>query len=297
MYYHLAHTTTFTYDRLVFLDPHTLRLRPRSNGLQRLCNFALNIQPQPAGISQIVDLDGNASAKVWFESATKQLEITTTAQIETSQTNPFHYQLESWANKLPIDYPSSLQLQLQPYLKSYTPVPDPVAIELAQDLSRKVDGKTTAFLGKLNQHIYKICQKVDRQDDKPWFPGISWKAKRGSSQDLAILFVEVCRSIGLAARFVTGYRESHSANENPEVSAWAEIYLPGAGWRGYDPSQGLVVADNYVSLSASAIPIYTTPIQGSFTPAEFTATGNPKSQVGVSIVSEIHLRAEKGVSD
>ncbi|MBE9040014.1 transglutaminase family protein [Oscillatoriales cyanobacterium LEGE 11467] len=297
MYYHISHTTTFTYDRPVFLAPHILRLRPRSDGLQRLCNFALNVIPHPAGMACVLDLDGNAIERVWFESATKQLEITTTVQIETCQTNPFYSQVESWAAKLPIDYPGSLLAQLQPYLKSYTPVPDPVAIDLAQDLTRKVEGKTTAFLGKLNQHLYKICQKIERENDDPWFPGITWKAKRGSSRDLAVLFMEVCRSIGLAARFVSGYRASPSSEERSEVSAWAEVYLPGTGWRGYDPSQGLVVADNYIALSASAFTRYTTPIQGDFTPAEFAVTGNLKSQVKVEVSEDIHLRSEKGVSD
>lgn len=297
MYYHISHTTSFAYDRPVFLAPHILRLRPRSDGLQQLCNFALNIQPSPVGIADVVDLDGNALERVWFDSATKLLEITTTVQIETHQINPFHSQIEPWANRLPIDYPASLLTQLQPYLKSYTPVPDPVAIELAQDLTRKVEGKTTAFLGKLNQHIYKICQKIDRDPDTPWFPGITWKAKRGSSRDLAVLFMEVCRSIGLAARFVSGYRESPSNTNNPEMAAWTEVYLPGTGWRGYDPSQGLVVADNYVALSASAFPEYTVPIQGDFVPAEVAVTGNPKSQVEVTRSTNIHLRAEQGVSD
>jgi transglutaminase-like putative cysteine protease len=295
VYYHISHTTTYTYPSLVRLQPHLVRLRPRCNGWQRLHNFFLHLDPTPLGISQVIDLDGNTSHKLWFEGTTETLEITATAQVETCQTNPFDYLLEPWAIELPIDYPSSLFLQLQPYLKSYSPVPDPHVVELAQDIASKVENKTTAFLGKLNQHLNKICKQILRDSSDPWMPGITLKSQRGSSRDLTVLFMDVCRAMGLAARFVSGYQEGDPDAENRRLHTWAEVYLPGAGWRGYDPTQGLAVSDTYVAVAASAVPAYTIPISGDFIPVDTVSIAEQK--VSSQMTFHIDFRAENGIAD
>jgi transglutaminase-like putative cysteine protease len=116
-------------------------------------------------------------------------------------------------------------------------------------------------LNALNQKIYKSCGYLLRIDGAPWPPGVTWSKKSGSCRDLAVLFMEVCRSIGLAARFVSGYE---AGVESPEryLHAWAEVFLPGAGWRGYDPTHGLVVADGHIVLAAAPRQQQTMPIEG-----------------------------------
>jgi transglutaminase-like putative cysteine protease len=242
-----------------------LRLRPRSDATQTLHQFSLSISPTPQQISDSIDLDGNVTTKVWFaDSATPQLTLQTLIQVETFLTNPFTYILEPWAVRLPIDYPSSLQHQLQPYLTGHagTGQVDAVAQQLAQELWLASDGQTTMFLSLLNQKIYQTCQYTLRETGDPFPAGLTWTQQCGSCRDFTVLFMEVCRAIGLAARFVSGYQEGDPDSSDRHLHAWAEVYLPGAGWRGYDPTQGLAVADGHIALVASPFAQYTTPVLG-----------------------------------
>lgn len=295
MYYHISHTTTYTYPSPVRLKPHLVRLRPRCDGWQRLHNFALHVDPEPVGMSQIIDLDGNAIVKLWFEGTTETLKIHTTSQVETYQTNPFDYLLEPWAIELPLDYPSSLSAQLQPYLQFYSLVPPSNIIDLAQDIACKVDGKTTAFLGKLNQHLYKICKQIVRDSGDPWLPGVTLKAQRGSCRDIAVLFMDICRAMGLATRFASGYQEGDLDQSERHLHGWVEVYLPGAGWRGYDPTQGLAVSDTYVAVAASAVPAYTVPISGGF--LSLGEQANTDGVTNADMTFQIEIRAENGIAD
>ncbi len=274
MLYNISHTTIYTYTQPVLLKPHVLRLRPRCDGWQKLHSFSLTIDPKPEGISHLADLDGNSLTQLWFTKTTEQLKLKITTQVETYKTNPFDYLLEPWTAKLPIDYPSSLAAQLKPYLQPYSVVVDPVAIELAQDIVQEVNSDTVAFLSTLNQRLYESCDYINRETGEPWQAGVTGRRKRGSCRDLVVLFMEICRAIGLATRFVSGYQEGDLEQEKRDLHAWAEVYLPGAGWRGYDPTHGLAVADRHVALAASALPSYAAAVSGNITPVKpLAATG------------------------
>ncbi|MDB9314263.1 transglutaminase family protein [Spirulina sp. CS-785/01] len=269
MYYQICHRTTYSYSQKVSLRPHVLRLHPRSDAWQNVYQFQLAINPQPENISHYHDLDGNYLIKIWFKTLTESLECVVKTEVETRQENPFNYLLniESWAKQFPFDYPSSLQQQLQPYLRPYQTVFDPDIITLAQEIAQNVGHDPKQFLNDLNQHIYSQCNYIFRETGQPQSAGITWQQKEGSCRDLAVLFMEVCRVMGLASRFVSGYQEGDPDMQEWDLHAWAEIYLPGAGWRGYDPSQGLIVSDRHIALVASAIPTYTAPIAGDYIPA------------------------------
>ncbi|NEQ27755.1 MAG: transglutaminase family protein, partial [Microcoleus sp. SIO2G3] len=163
---------------------------------------------------------------------------------------------------VPIDYPTSLFTQLQPYLSGYLGTIDSAAIELAQTIAQAVEGSAIAFLTELNQRIYTTCRYIRRESGEPFPPGLTWRQQGGSCRDFAVLFLEVCRAIGLAARFVSGYQEGDPDQSDRDLHAWAEVYLPGAGWRGYDPTQGLAVSDRHIALYASPFPRQTAPIFG-----------------------------------
>ena len=248
MRYHIHHKTSYTYNQPVFLKPHLVRLRPRSNGWQTLDNFLIKITPQPVGISDINDLDGNSLQKIWFTAPTEQFTLEIDSEIETHIDNPFNFLLEPWALKLPMDYPTSLFHQLQPYLRPYSAIPDAIALSLAQDILHQENQDTLAFLNALNQHIYKSCGYVVRETGDPWEAGITWRNQTGSCRDLTVLFMEACRAVGLATRFVSGYQEGDLSTDDWELHAWEEVYLPGGGWRGYDPTHGLVVSDRLLWL-------------------------------------------------
>jgi len=274
MRYHIHHKTSYTYNQPVFLKPHIVRLRPRSNSWQTLDNFLIKITPQPVGISDINDLDGNSVQKIWFTAPTEQFTLEIDSEIETHIDNPFNFLLEPWALKLPMDYPTSLFHQLQPYLRPYSAIPDAIALALAQDILHQEKQDTLAFLNALNQHIYKSCSYVVRETGDPWEAGITWRNQTGSCRDLTVLFMEACRAVGLATRFVSGYQEGDLSTDDWELHAWAEVYLPGGGWRGYDPTHGLVVSDRHIALVASANPLYTAPVAGEIVPVSaFMTTG------------------------
>jgi transglutaminase-like putative cysteine protease len=232
------------------------------------------VMPMPIQQSSTTDLDGNTLIKLWFnpDLLTDALEIQVLSQVETHRVNPFDYLLEPWAGQLPIDYPASLLLQLQPYLGGqqvpYATSVDPVALQLAQEIWDKVAGSTTYFATELTQRIYQDCKYIIRETGVPQPAGRTWSTRLGSCRDFAVLFVEVCRAIGLAARFVSGYHEGDpDSDEELHLHAWAEIYLPGGGWRGFDPTHGLAVSDRHIALTASAISQYTAPLSGAITPA------------------------------
>ncbi|MBD2313288.1 transglutaminase family protein [Desertifilum sp. FACHB-1129] len=264
MHYQTVHRTTYTYAQPVTLGPHLIRLRPRSNGWQSLKSFTVEIWPEPAGWTEFLDLEGNALTRVWFKDSTQSLQITAKSRVETHCENPFNYLLEPWAVHLPIEYPSSLLAQLHPYFYPLgIPKPiDPGVVELATDIRYQANNQVVAFLSQLNQAIYERSEHRIRETGPPHPPGITWKEGTGSCRDFALLFMEACRAVGLAARLVSGYQEGDPEAERRDLHAWAEVYLPGAGWRGYDPTQGLVVGDRHISLVAHVDQRQTVPISG-----------------------------------
>lgn len=268
MKFQIAHHTTYNYSAPVMLQAHTVRLRPRSDAWQSLHAFSLEVEPTPAGTSHVIDLDGNVVTRLWFhQHPVQQLAVKTTADVETHCTNPFNYLLEPWATTLPLNYPLSLATQLHPYLYyssvGYRSLLDPISIQLGQELWHFSEGHVGSFLAELNQRIYKTCGHIVRETGAPLPPSITWNQRLGSCRDLVALFMEVCRSVGLATRFVSGYHEVEP-DCVAHLHAWAEVYLPGAGWRGYDPTQGLAVCDRHIALAASAHPQQTAPIHGTF---------------------------------
>jgi transglutaminase-like putative cysteine protease len=267
MRYQIRHQTRYDYSHPVQLQPHVIRLRPRSDGWQTLEQFSLQVTPAPIGRSDLLDLDGNTLIKLWFEPLAwvEALDIAVQSTVTTHQADPFTYLLEPWALQLPLDLPQSLHQQLQPYLGG--PV-DAVAQALAQEIDVATAGSLTAFLNQLNQRIHTDCQYLIRETGDPFPPGITWTEKKGSCRDFAVLFMAACRAMGLAARFVSGYQKDDPAelDGKPELEsylhAWAEVYCPGAGWRGYDPTLGLVVADRHIPLVASPDWRYAAPVTG-----------------------------------
>lgn len=220
---------------------------------------------------------------MWFAQPTEKLSIQTLARVETSCSNPFIYLLEPWAITLPFDYPSSLLKQLEPYLCSYSFVQDSSALELAQEIAIATQGNTLNFLFTLNQRIYQDCQYIIRDIGEPFPAGVTWRDKQGSCRDYAVLFMEVCRSLGIAARFVSGYQEGDSVQQSRDLHAWVEVYLPGAGWRGYDPTLGLIVSDRHIPLAASAIPRYAAAVEGAVAPVARGANAIAELQAQISL--------------
>ncbi|MGB3201964.1 MAG: transglutaminase family protein [Nodosilinea sp.] len=264
MRYRIRHRTQYRYQQPVTLRHHILRLQPRSDGAQRLLAFDLDVTPSPSRQTAIADLDGNTTIGLWFEpTPTEQFTLVTDADVETYRSNPFDYLAEPWATTLPVDYPTSLRTALLPYLGSaHVPMAAGV-VDLAQSIAYQADDSVGVFLTALVSHIYETCDYTTRATGHPWPGGITWAKKLGSCRDFAVLFIEVCRAVGLAARFVSGYEEGDPNLAERDLHAWAEVYVPGGGWRGFDPTHGLAVSDRHIALVASPFATQTLPVHGS----------------------------------
>ena len=272
MYYRLQHRTTYKYSQPVRLKPHLVRLYPRSGNNLLVKDFRLVCNPNAQGESRFSDLDGNQIIKLWFDRPIENLEIITTTEVVTLNENPFNYLLEPWAITLPFDYPSSLAKQLQPYLSQSSlqgAGNSGCVTELADELLVSSDRNTLNFLFNLNQRIYEDCNYQIRDLGEAYPAGYTWSKRSGTCRDFAVLFMAVCQAVGIAARFVSGYQEGDPDQEARDLHAWVEVYLPGAGWRGYDPTLGLIVSDRHIPLAASTIPAYAAPVEGSFLPLTF----------------------------
>lgn len=265
MRYRILHTTHYSYSEAVFLGSHILRLRPRSDGFQTLRQFALDIEPTPELMSDQLDMLGNVCVGLnFFNQPLTHLKIQTQSEVETHATNPFNYVLEPWATTLPLDYPSSALMGLAPYL--HQPITAPVASSVAdwaQQLLYEVDQNLSQFLTTLTQCIYNRCNYVVRETGAPLPASVTWQQKQGTCRDFAVLFMEVCRSVGIAARFVSGYQEGDPDQLNHDLHAWVEAYIPGGGWRGFDPTHGLAVANRHIALAVGIHPTQAAPVTGS----------------------------------
>lgn len=268
MRYTIVHSTLYTYSHPVQLGTHCVKLCPRNDGAQQLYRFELTVDPAPRQQAPLLDPEGNCCHRVWFEpTPVTQLKFVTTTEVETVRTNPFDYLTAPWAIALPLDYPGSLALRLSPYLARYNAaILHPKVIEFAHEMLYQVNGNVGLFVSQLTQAIYNRCQYIQRLDGEPYPAGITLTHQEGTCRDFAVLWIDACRAVGLAARFVSGYQqgdpEQTADAPQHDLHAWAEVYIPGGGWRGFDPTLGLAVADGHVAIATAADPRHAAPVRG-----------------------------------
>lgn len=263
MLFNIRHTTQYQYSRPVALDPHSLRVRPRHDGSQAIKKFTLEITPQPAGLTEFTDLEGNAAAQVWFTDLTERLKILVMAEIETLRENPFDFVIsEPGVMTLPVRYPENASINLKPYC---IPVQADGPISwYAEEIARMSGYDTLRFLTALTDDLYEKINLIVRPVGEPQTAEFTLKEQTGASRDLAVLFIEACRTQGMAARFVSGYWNGYAPDGKQYLHAWAEVYFPQSGWRGYDPSTGLAVADQHVPIASGLYPGSAASITGAF---------------------------------
>ena len=257
-----THRTTYTYSAPVFLHPHKIRLRPRSDAGQRLHEYSLEIDPKPDGITEALDAWGNNVSWAWFSGQHDKLEITTHFVAERLRPNPFDYIVPTIeGSTLPPAYPSDERAALQPYFSSE---PGPKVRRLAEEIAEQAQGQVVDFAIALAERIYEAVEMIVRTEGAPMRGQETLAACEGSCRDVAVLYIEACRHVGVASRFVSGYVEHHTEGEPRELHAWAGVYVPGAGWRGFDPTQGLAVSTGHVAVATAASPSGAAPVTGSF---------------------------------
>lgn len=258
----VRHRTTYRFDAPVFLEPHVIRLHPRSGTAVRLVDFALDIEPEPALRAENLDVDGNAVAHAWFEGLTEKLVVRSRATVETLVTDPFRFLAADADRSLPYAYPPDLANRLRP-CRSAADAAHATVRGLALHVARESSRDPVAFPLDLARRLHQEFTLQRRPDGPPLPPSETAARRRGACRDLAVLFIECCRAMGLAARFASGYAYTESDRPS-ELHAWAEVYLVGGGWRAYDPSYGVAVADRHVTVAAAPEPRDAAPITGTF---------------------------------
>ena len=283
----LEHRTGYTFDRLVQVYPHVVRLRPAPHSRTPIEAYSLRIEPADHFINWQQDAVGNFLARLVFPNPTRKLSITVGLIADLKVINPFDFFIEDWAEKWPassgFSYSGELADDLKPYLR---PVdedgdgsgPGELVRAWVRNFSVPDGTRTIDFLVALNHAINADVAYTVRMEHGVQTPDYTLRAGIGSCRDSAWLLVSILRQLGLAARFVSGYLvqlasdvEALDGPSGPpadftDLHAWAEVYIPGAGWIGLDPTSGLFAGEGHIPLAATAHPATAAPITGSTGP-------------------------------
>lgn len=261
MNYTIQHTTRYRYSAPVFLEPHILRFRPRTDARQRVLAWRMDIDPAPAARAELIEAEGGLATQAWFSGTLQQLDIRTECEVELIASNPFDFIPDQ--PRIPVQYDPAAAVLLAPGLQRR--FADPAVDRIVEEVLAKTGNDTIGFLTELCQHIYGAVEYVHRADGIPYSPTETLAGGRGACRDLVVLYMDCCRTAGLAARFVSGYTTFLPDDDGPRcLHAWAEVYIPGGGWRGFDPTYGLAVVDDHIAIAASAEPELAASVSGTF---------------------------------
>ncbi len=264
MIYSINNTTVYHFTREVFFEPHYLRLYPRNDPGQKVLKHKISIDPRPAGYSTGLDVWGNSFVLAWFDGCHSRMQISSTSTVQTLRSNPFDFVLPRSSQRIPPELSPQEKTDLMSCLSPRFSRLNNFFFWFDPGTCSEDRNYIVSFLFQLTNWIFEHVKLEQRWDTGIIPPSKLMETRQGCCRDLAALFVEVCRQMGIASRFVSGYQEGDEDTSQAELHAWAEVYLPGAGWRGYDPSHGLAVADRHVALAAAPELENTMPVIGTY---------------------------------
>ncbi|MCB5191261.1 transglutaminase family protein [Methylobacillus arboreus] len=271
----LHHKTSYKFDRPVNLSPHEVRLKPAAHARTPIFSYSLSVTPEKHFINWQQDPYGNYIARYVFPEKVRELAFTVDLVADMTVINPFDFFVEKYAEQFPFRYTEQLEYELSPYLK-----PEPACvlllewIESAKEALLSQAFNTTHFLVALNQRLQADIGYNVRMEHGVQSPEETLTKRTGSCRDSAWLLVQILRQLGLAARFVSGYliqlTPDIKALDGPsgtevdftDLHAWTEVYVPGAGWIGLDPTSGLLAGEGHIPLACTAMPSSAAPVTG-----------------------------------
>jgi transglutaminase-like putative cysteine protease len=272
----ISHLTTYQYASVVDLLDHRLLLRPREGHELRIVSSSLSIFPQPK-LAWHRDVEGNSVAVASFSTRSDKLEISSEITIEKYDLFPFDFLMSPQAVNYPFLYAEDDLISLTPYMQKNSISSTSALIGWVGQIWDGVSSiETFELLLRINQ---KICQNFTyekREEEGVQTSSETITKSTGSCRDFATLFMEVAQYLGFAARFVSGYINSTALCG--ATHAWVEVFLPGAGWKGFDPTNGSLVGGEHISVAVARRPEFIPPVSGKF----FGAIGSTLS-VGVSV--------------
>ncbi|MET0386277.1 MAG: transglutaminase family protein [Polyangiales bacterium] len=267
----LDHSTSYTYDRPVRVSPQVIRLRPAPHTRTPVHDYQLNIEPKNHRLYWQQDAFGNVIARAVFPEPVKELKLHVRLVADLTVINPFDFFVESYAERYPFQYDALLRQELAPYFERTESGPQLQQWLAEEDRSeRRIVDFLVAVNARLQQRIaYTVRMEAGVQSCEETF-----EKSLGSCRDTGWLLVQILRHLGLAARFVSGYLVQLTADEKsldgpsgPEedftdLHAWAEVYIPGAGWIGLDPTSGLFAGEGHIPLACTPDPVSAAPLTG-----------------------------------
>jgi uncharacterized protein (DUF2126 family)/transglutaminase-like putative cysteine protease len=273
----LNHVTHYRYDRLVALGPQIVRLRPAPHCRTRILSYSLKVTPDRHFVNWQQDPESNYLARFVFPEKTDELRIEVDLVAEMAVLNPFDFFLEPHAETFPFGYEGSEKRDLAPYLVMFRG--EPLFRKYLGDIPRERK-RTIDFLVELNLRLSRDIKYLIRMEPGVQTPELTLTRGSGSCRDSSWLLVQLLRHMGLAARFVSGYliqltpdMKSLDGPSGPEkdftdLHAWCEVYLPGAGWIGLDPTSGLLAGEGHIPLACTPEPVGAAPVTGAVEKAE-----------------------------
>lgn len=274
MLLNIEHHTDYHYEEAVFLEPHYFYLKPQSRPHLDLKSFEVKVKPNPTGISERLDAENNAYIQTWLNDKTDHFNVTTLVALELREHNQFNFLLDPVINLGEKQIYNDGEMN---FLKPYLQFEDKKEVnQFARQFAEAKNYDPISFMTSIVEEISEKWDHTVRMEQNILPIEKCFKEQKGSCRDLAIMLINMLRSMGLASRFVSGYAYNPDLGDGHELHAWVDVLLPGAGWVGLDPSLGLFTNKTYIPLATSYTPETTMPVKGTY-------RGNVKSSLDTQV--------------